>query len=70
MINLVKVLFGSLSALGFVILLIVIGPIATIWSLNTMFPVLDIPYDVEHWLAALVLAGIFKRTITANKEQS
>ena len=49
--------------LVFVILLIAIGPLATIWSLNTLFPVVAIPYTWETWLAAVILAGVFKTTI-------
>ena len=36
---------------------IVLGPLAIIWSLNTLFPVLAIPYEFWTWLAALVLFG-------------
>ena len=42
------------------ILLIILGPIVTIWSLNTLFPVLAIPYTVETWLATAVIAGIIR----------
>jgi len=46
-----------LSFVGLVILLVIIAPIATIWALNTLFPVLAIPLSLETWLAALVLFG-------------
>lgn len=39
---------------------VILGPIATIWSLNTLFPVLAIPYSVETWLATVIIAGIFR----------
>jgi hypothetical protein len=42
----------------FIVLLIILGPIATIWSLNTLFPVLAIPIGFDTWLAALVLGGV------------
>jgi hypothetical protein len=42
------------------ILLIILGPIVTIWSLNTLFPVLAIPYTFETWFAAVVIAGIVR----------
>ncbi len=42
------------------ILLIILGPIVTIWSLNTLFPVLAIPYTFETWVAAVVVAGIIR----------
>lgn len=42
------------------ILLIILGPIVTIWSLNTLFPVLAIPYTFETWFAAVIIAGIIR----------
>ena len=38
--------------------LVVIMPVATIWSLNTLFPVLAIPYTFDTWCAAVVLGGV------------
>ena len=43
----------------FALLMVVVGPIATIWSLNTLFPVLNIPLTFETWMAAFLLfAGV------------
>jgi hypothetical protein len=42
----------------FVVLLIILAPIATIWSLNTLFPALAIPVTFETWMASLVLGGV------------
>jgi hypothetical protein len=42
------------------ILTVVFGPFVTIWALNTLFPVLAIPYSVETWLASIVITGIFR----------
>jgi hypothetical protein len=39
-------------------LIIVVVPLATIWSLNTLFPVLAIAYSVETWFAAVVLGSV------------
>jgi hypothetical protein len=47
-----------------IIFLVVIGPIATIWALNTLFPALAIPFTVETWMAAVVLGGVFKTSIS------
>ena len=44
----------------FVIIVVLFGPLLTIWSLNTLFPVLAIPYSIETWLATVVIAGIFR----------
>jgi hypothetical protein len=40
------------------IVLIAFGPLATIWSLNTLFPTLAIPYDIWTWLAVIWLGAI------------
>ena len=38
-----------------VIALIISSPLATIWALNTLFPMLNIPYSFVTWLAVIVL---------------
>jgi hypothetical protein len=43
-----------------VFLVVIVGPLLTIWSLNTLFPVLAIPYSIETWLATVIVAGIFR----------
>jgi hypothetical protein len=53
------ILFGAL-----LVAIIVLGPLFTIWSLNTLFPVLTIPYTFETWAATVILGGFFKTTIT------
>lgn len=44
-----------LSAVTFLIALIVLAPLAIIWALNTLFPVLAINYGFFQWLAVVVL---------------
>ena len=47
----------------FLILLFVVvllGPFLTIWSLNTLFPVLAIPYSIETWFATAIVVSIFR----------
>ena len=48
---------------GLVLALIILGPLLTIWSLNTLFPVLAIPYTIETWVAALLLGGLLTRSV-------
>jgi hypothetical protein len=43
-----------------IVALAVIGPFLTIWALNTVFPVLAIPYTMETWAAMILLGGLFK----------
>ena len=44
--------------LGVILVFIVLAPLATIWSLNTLFPILNIPMGFDTWLASLILAGV------------
>jgi len=43
----------------FIIAILVFGPLITIWSLNTLFPALAIPYVLETWFATLWIFGFF-----------
>lgn len=50
------------------ILAAIFGPFITIWALNTLFPVLAIPYTIETYFAIMAL-GIFLNTnISSNKD--
>ena len=40
------------------LVLIVFGPFLTIWSLNTLFPALDIPYTFQTWCAVILLTPL------------
>jgi hypothetical protein len=47
----------------------VIGmPLALIWALNTLFPVLAIPYGIETWLAAFIIPAAFKTELSFKKK--
>lgn len=48
---------NEIIILVFAVLLIVIGPLATLWALNTLFPVLAIEYTFSTWLASFILSG-------------
>jgi hypothetical protein len=47
-----------LIMIGIVLALAIIMPIATIWSLNTLFPALAIPLTFDTWVASIVLGGV------------
>jgi hypothetical protein len=42
----------------FALFMLIIGPIATIWSLNALFPALNIELGFDTWCAALILGGL------------
>jgi hypothetical protein len=54
-------------ALAFIIFLVAIGPIITIWALNTLFPTLAIPLTWETWLAVVVIGGVLKSRVSVSK---
>ena len=47
-----------LIIIGIVLAVAIIMPIATIWSLNTLFPALAIPLTFDTWVASIVLGGV------------
>lgn len=53
-----------IALIAFVLLLIILGPIATIWALNTLFPVVAIPYTIETWAATVILGGLFTARVS------
>lgn len=48
---------GIAGLIALVILVIVFGPLCTIWALNTLFA-LNIAYSFETWLATILLTSI------------
>jgi hypothetical protein len=50
---LIKLIFG----LFLIAVAVIFGPLLGIWSLNTLFPVLHIPYTLETWAAFGLLFG-------------
>lgn len=53
----IKSIFKLILGIILIVVVIVIGPILGIWSLNTLFPVLNIPYTWQTWAAFLLLFG-------------
>jgi hypothetical protein len=51
----------SFGVLAFIVGLL-LAPFAAIWSLNTLFPTLAIPYTLETYVAALFLAFTISST--------
>lgn len=55
-------------AVAAVIFLIIVGPLITIWSLNTLFPVLAIPYNIWTWLAVIVLGAFLRANVSVKRK--
>jgi hypothetical protein len=47
-----------LAVILLVLAVIVIGPFMIIWSINTLFPVVNIPYTLETWGASAILFSV------------
>jgi hypothetical protein len=62
--SLLKLILG----ISLIVIVIVFGPIAGIWSLNTLFPVLHIPFTLETWCAFFLLFGSITGLRFGNKK--
>jgi len=51
---------AELFWLALLVAVIVVGPLLSIWALNTLFPVLAIPYTLETWAAMALVGGVFQ----------
>jgi len=51
-----------------IIALIAIGPLLSIWALNTLFA-LAIPFTWKTWLAALILGGVVKGSSSSSSKK-
>ena len=60
-------LFKIIAAVVLIILLIIIGPFLTIWSMNTLFPALAIGYTLETWFAVIILGMFLRTNVKVNK---
>lgn len=63
-----KSIVTILGVIALIVLLVVAGPLLTIWAMNTLFPVLAIPYTVSTWLAALILGALMSPTIKVKRQ--
>jgi len=55
---------GGLVAIMLVIAIFTLGPIFVVWALNTLFPILSIPYSFDSWCAVIVLAWFIRVKIS------
>jgi len=62
-------LVAAMMFLLFLLFLVVMGPIFTIWSLNSLFA-LSIPINFETWCATLWIVTVFHGIKLSVKKQS
>jgi hypothetical protein len=53
----------AIALIALIISLVVFGPWVTIWTLNTLFPLLAIPFNLATWFAVIWLGAFFKTTV-------
>lgn len=51
-----------------ILALLAAGPLLVIWSLNTLFPALAIPYTIATWFATLILGVALNPTVRMKKD--
>lgn len=59
--------FKLIVAIAFIAFMIIIGPLATIWAVNTLFPALAIAYSLETWFAVVVIGAFFRSKVSLKK---
>lgn len=62
-----KKLAEILGAVVAIAVVLALGPLLTLWALNTLFPALNIPYDFSTWAAVAILGAAFKTNVKVNK---
>jgi hypothetical protein len=50
-----------------IVLVLLLVPFVYIWSLNTLFPSLNIAYGFDTWLAVIIVHTFFHQTISIKK---
>lgn len=50
-----------------IVAMLVVGPLAAIWAMNTLFPVLNIGYGFAEWAAVIILGATLRANVTVNK---
>ena len=46
--------------LALIVIIVIVGPLLSIWALNTLFPVLAISYTIQTWAAMLLVGGMLR----------
>lgn len=55
-------ILGGLLVVCFWLGIIIAFPLGILFSLNTLFPALNIPYNLQTWVSAFLLWAFFGRT--------
>lgn len=58
---------SALFLIALIVVLVIIGPILTIWALNTLFPALAIEYSLATWAAVIILGSALRGNVNVKK---
>jgi ribosomal protein RSM22 (predicted rRNA methylase) len=59
---------GLLGIIFLVVVLVAIGPVVTIWAINTLFPSLAIAYSLETWVAVVIIGAFLRANVSIKKD--
>ena len=62
-------MFKILAIVAVVLFVVIFGPFVWIWCINTIFPVTNIQYTFDTWLASLLIGGSFGGVRFARKSK-
>jgi hypothetical protein len=60
-------LLGAVGSVVAIVVVLALGPLLTLWALNTLFPALNIPYNFSTWAAVAILGAAIKTNVKVNK---
>ena len=63
-----KDILKIVAILAFAVLALIFGPLATLWAVNTLFPMLAIPYNFYSWLAVVVINLTLRSNVSFSKD--
>ncbi len=63
-----KDILSIVAILVLAVLIVIFAPFATLWAVNTLFPVLAIPYNFYSWLAVVVLNLTLRSSVSFKKD--
>ena len=51
-----------------IVIIVIFGPLLSIWALNTLFPVLAIQFTFWTWCAVVVLGTFFRANVSVKRK--
>ena len=61
-------LITLLGLIAVVVVVIVIGPLVTIWAFNTLFPTIAVAYTLETWVAVVIIGAFLRANVSIKKD--